>query len=80
MHKVSPVPKTAWPYAQPAGKPGLSPVEQAEQTDQPEQMRIKRVLEHDTAIPGIVARVVEFDRKFSDTPYRESRNKRRKQL
>ncbi|WP_394777283.1 hypothetical protein [Undibacterium sp.] len=43
-------------------------------------VRAKRVREYETSIPGIVAKVVEFDRKFSDSPYREARVKRNKEL
>ena len=49
-------------------------------TSQATSVRAKRVREYETSIPGIVAKVVEFDRKFSDTPYREARVKRNKEL
>ena len=74
MRKLSPAPTHAWPNTLAAGQTEVST------EDYPNQARVKRVLEHDTSIPGVVAKVIEFDRKFSDRPYRESRIKRNKDL
>ncbi|MFZ6647297.1 hypothetical protein ACO0LO_16345 [Undibacterium sp. TJN25] len=74
MPKASSDPKPSWPNAQFGGQ------QNSPSASQTASVRVKRVHEHETSIPGVISKVVEFDRKFSDTPYREARVKRNKEL
>ncbi|GGC76809.1 hypothetical protein [Undibacterium terreum] len=73
MQKASSFPKSHWP-----GVKDIASQANAA-SGQSGHARVKNIREHDTSIPGVVAKVVEFDRKFSDRPYREARNKRQKE-
>jgi hypothetical protein len=73
MQKTFTSPKYSWPGVKnDAGQAHIAA------SGQSGHARVKNIREHDTSIPGVVAKVVEFDRKFSDRPYREARNKRQK--